>query len=155
MPSCLKFHVFLDYRSGWNCFIHLTLFQETKISTRFPRYTRRQHNLCMQTFQNFSEILLSYVGADAYKATSFNLKALTWGQPTDSIRIKFLLRPHTQIMRVCRVVRPFVPAVQLHFHHFAIFTAFPSMHFAMHNYLSFLPEQKYANFYHANFYLLE
>jgi hypothetical protein len=37
MPLCFHFNVFMDYRSGWNYLIHLTLLRETKISTRFQR----------------------------------------------------------------------------------------------------------------------
>ena len=39
-----------------------------------------------RSFLIISEILLSSVGADAYRATSFKLQALTGVQPTDSIR---------------------------------------------------------------------
>ncbi len=39
-----------------------------------------------RSFLIISEILLSFVGADAYRATSFKLQALTGVQPTDSIR---------------------------------------------------------------------
>ena len=75
MPLCFYLHVFMDYRSGWNYLIHLTLDKDLHT---LPKITQCHHQHVYANISDFFRntiVILS--GQTLTKATSFKLQALT------------------------------------------------------------------------------